>query len=59
MVLDPDMTGERLFQEISALYGKPEMLTAMRQRVRQFAHPGAAERAAIVLEEAAQSKRRQ
>jgi UDP-N-acetylglucosamine--N-acetylmuramyl-(pentapeptide) pyrophosphoryl-undecaprenol N-acetylglucosamine transferase len=58
MILDGEMTGERLFHEIEDLLHKPETLAAMRQQVRQFAHPGAAERAAIVLEEAAQSKRR-
>jgi UDP-N-acetylglucosamine--N-acetylmuramyl-(pentapeptide) pyrophosphoryl-undecaprenol N-acetylglucosamine transferase len=58
MVLDGEMSGERLFHEIEDLVHKPETLAAMRQKVRQFAHPGAAERAAIVLEEAAQSRRR-
>jgi UDP-N-acetylglucosamine--N-acetylmuramyl-(pentapeptide) pyrophosphoryl-undecaprenol N-acetylglucosamine transferase len=58
MVLDPEMSGERLFHEVDNLRHKPEMLAAIRQKVRQFAHPGAAERAAVVLEEAAQSKRR-
>ena len=58
MVLDGEMSGERLFHEVEDLFHKPETLAAMRQKVRQFAHPGAAERAAIVLEEAAQSKRR-
>lgn len=59
MVIDRDMTGERLFHEIDDLRAKPETLAAMRERVRQFAHKGAAERAATVLEEAAQSKHRQ
>jgi UDP-N-acetylglucosamine--N-acetylmuramyl-(pentapeptide) pyrophosphoryl-undecaprenol N-acetylglucosamine transferase len=58
MVLDAEMTGERLFREIEDLRAKPEILAAMRTQVRQFAHPGAAERAAAVLEEAAESKRR-
>jgi UDP-N-acetylglucosamine--N-acetylmuramyl-(pentapeptide) pyrophosphoryl-undecaprenol N-acetylglucosamine transferase len=58
MVLDSEMSGERLFHEVEQLRGNPEMLVAMRQRVRQFARPGAAERAAIVLEEAATSKGR-
>jgi UDP-N-acetylglucosamine--N-acetylmuramyl-(pentapeptide) pyrophosphoryl-undecaprenol N-acetylglucosamine transferase len=57
MILDADMCGERLFREVEGLQNKPEMLAAMRQRVRQFAKPGAAERAATVLEEAAESKR--
>jgi len=58
MVLDTEMNGERLYQEVERLRENPELLAAMRQRVRQFAHPGAAERAALVLEEAAESKRR-
>jgi UDP-N-acetylglucosamine--N-acetylmuramyl-(pentapeptide) pyrophosphoryl-undecaprenol N-acetylglucosamine transferase len=58
MISDSEMSGERLFREIEALRASPETLAAMRQRVRQFAHPGAAERAATVLEEAAKSKHR-
>jgi UDP-N-acetylglucosamine--N-acetylmuramyl-(pentapeptide) pyrophosphoryl-undecaprenol N-acetylglucosamine transferase len=58
MVLDAEMNGERLFREVNEMSAQPEMLAAMRQRVRQFAHEGAAQRAALVLEEAAQSKRR-
>jgi UDP-N-acetylglucosamine--N-acetylmuramyl-(pentapeptide) pyrophosphoryl-undecaprenol N-acetylglucosamine transferase len=57
MILDSEMSGERLFREIEELRTSPKMLTVMRQQVRQFAHPGAAERAATVLEEAAKSKR--
>jgi len=58
MVLDSEMSGERLFREVEELRNKPEFLSQIRERVRQFAKPGAAERAATVLEEAAQSKRR-
>jgi UDP-N-acetylglucosamine--N-acetylmuramyl-(pentapeptide) pyrophosphoryl-undecaprenol N-acetylglucosamine transferase len=58
MVLDLEMSGERLFHEVEDLRAKPDALAGMRKQVRQFAHPGAAERAATVLEEAAQSKRR-
>jgi UDP-N-acetylglucosamine--N-acetylmuramyl-(pentapeptide) pyrophosphoryl-undecaprenol N-acetylglucosamine transferase len=58
MVLDRDLSGERLFREVEDLRKSPEALAAMRRQVRQFAHPGAAERAAAVLEEAAESKRR-
>jgi UDP-N-acetylglucosamine--N-acetylmuramyl-(pentapeptide) pyrophosphoryl-undecaprenol N-acetylglucosamine transferase len=58
MVLDSEMSGERLFREVDELRNKPEFLSQIRERVRQFAKPGAAERAATVLEEAAQSKRR-
>jgi UDP-N-acetylglucosamine--N-acetylmuramyl-(pentapeptide) pyrophosphoryl-undecaprenol N-acetylglucosamine transferase len=53
MVLDSEMNGERLFREVEALRQNPETLAAMRQRVRAFAKPGAAERAADVLEQAA------
>ncbi len=58
MILDSEMSGERLFREVEDLRNKPESLSRMREKVRQFAKPGAAERAAMVLEEAAQSKRR-
>lgn len=54
MVLDAELTGARLFQEVEALRSDPDLLTAMRQRVRAFAKPGAAERAALILEEAAE-----
>jgi UDP-N-acetylglucosamine--N-acetylmuramyl-(pentapeptide) pyrophosphoryl-undecaprenol N-acetylglucosamine transferase len=53
MVLDRELTGERLFQEVEALRSNPGLLADMRQRVRPFAKPGAAERAARILEEAA------
>ncbi len=53
MVLDGEMNGERLFREIENLRRNPGELRRMRERVRQFAKPGAAEKAADVLEEAA------
>ncbi len=53
MVLDAEMTGERLFREVEALLKNPEELARMRKRAHGFAHPGAAERAADVMEEAA------
>lgn len=56
MVPDAELTGERLFQEVEALRANPEQLAAMRERVRTFARPGAAERAADVLENAAREK---
>lgn len=58
MVLDREMTGTRLFQEIEALRQNPDELDRMRGRVRQFASPGAAERAAEILEEAAAVKKK-
>ncbi len=53
MVPDAEMTGERLFREVELLRCAPEQRERMRERVRQFAHPGAAERAADLMEEAA------
>ena len=53
MVPDGEMSGERLFREIEALRKNQAELDLMRDRVRKFAHPGAAERAADVMEEAA------
>jgi UDP-N-acetylglucosamine--N-acetylmuramyl-(pentapeptide) pyrophosphoryl-undecaprenol N-acetylglucosamine transferase len=57
MVLDSEMNGERLFREVEALRLRPDALIAMRERVRPFAKPGAAERAAAVLEDAALKNR--
>jgi UDP-N-acetylglucosamine--N-acetylmuramyl-(pentapeptide) pyrophosphoryl-undecaprenol N-acetylglucosamine transferase len=54
IVLDKDMNGERLFRELNQLRAAPAALQQMRARVRQFAKPGAAERAADVLIEAAE-----
>jgi len=51
MVLDAEMDGERLFREVELLRNRPDELATLRERVRQFAHPAAAERAAEVLEE--------
>jgi UDP-N-acetylglucosamine--N-acetylmuramyl-(pentapeptide) pyrophosphoryl-undecaprenol N-acetylglucosamine transferase len=53
MILDREMNGERLFREVEELRQCPDLLEQMRQRVRCFAKPGAAKRAADVLEEAA------
>lgn len=57
MVLDREMTGTRLFEEIENLRQNREELERMRCHVRQFAKPGAAERAAQVLEEAAETRK--
>lgn len=54
IVLDKDMNGERLFREINQLRADSMALQQMRAHVRQFAKPGAAERAADVLIEAAE-----
>jgi UDP-N-acetylglucosamine--N-acetylmuramyl-(pentapeptide) pyrophosphoryl-undecaprenol N-acetylglucosamine transferase len=53
MVPDNELSGERLFREVESLRLDPAALAYMRKHVRQFAKPGAAERAADVLEEAA------
>ncbi len=54
LVLDADLSGQRLFEEVEQLRTNPEQLRSMREKAQQFARPGAAERAAAVLEEAAQ-----
>ncbi len=53
MVLDGELSGRRLFEEIETLRLDRNQLELMRQQVKQFAKPGAAERAASVLEETA------
>jgi UDP-N-acetylglucosamine--N-acetylmuramyl-(pentapeptide) pyrophosphoryl-undecaprenol N-acetylglucosamine transferase len=55
MVLDADMNGARLFEEVQWLRANCAELEQMRERVKQFAHSRAAERAAEVMEEAAAS----
>ncbi len=52
LVLDREMDGGRLFEEVEKLRTHPEMLHRMGERARTFAHPDAARRAANVLEEA-------
>jgi len=51
LVLDKDMTGARLVQEIGELASNPSLLDQMAANARTLAHPGAAERAVHVLEE--------
>jgi UDP-N-acetylglucosamine--N-acetylmuramyl-(pentapeptide) pyrophosphoryl-undecaprenol N-acetylglucosamine transferase len=51
LVLDRDMDGGRLFEEIGKLRSQPTLLAEMGERSRAFAHPNAARRAAEVLEE--------
>jgi UDP-N-acetylglucosamine--N-acetylmuramyl-(pentapeptide) pyrophosphoryl-undecaprenol N-acetylglucosamine transferase len=58
MIPDREMNGLRLFKEIESLCDNREQLEVMRVRVRQFAKPGAAERAAEILEEAAARKKK-
>ena len=52
LVRDAEFTGERLFSVVSEL-AAPETLERMGQAARQFAKPGAARRAAEILETAA------
>jgi UDP-N-acetylglucosamine--N-acetylmuramyl-(pentapeptide) pyrophosphoryl-undecaprenol N-acetylglucosamine transferase len=52
LVLDREMDGGRLFEEVETLRTHPELLHRMGERARAFAHPDAARRAANVLEEA-------
>jgi UDP-N-acetylglucosamine--N-acetylmuramyl-(pentapeptide) pyrophosphoryl-undecaprenol N-acetylglucosamine transferase len=53
MILDRDITGERLFQEVISMMSAPDELRAMGEMARALAKPGAAARAAEVLEEVA------
>jgi UDP-N-acetylglucosamine--N-acetylmuramyl-(pentapeptide) pyrophosphoryl-undecaprenol N-acetylglucosamine transferase len=57
LVLDHDWNGSKLVEEVEALRKTPDELEHMRQRVRAFAHPDAADRAAAVLVEAANHKK--
>jgi UDP-N-acetylglucosamine:LPS N-acetylglucosamine transferase len=50
VVLDAEMTGPRLVEEVLRLAGKPERLAEMGRSARKFARLGAAQRAADVLE---------
>jgi UDP-N-acetylglucosamine--N-acetylmuramyl-(pentapeptide) pyrophosphoryl-undecaprenol N-acetylglucosamine transferase len=50
MVLDAEFTGPRLVEEVSRLARDPDLLKVMGEAARSFAKPGAASRAADVLE---------
>jgi UDP-N-acetylglucosamine--N-acetylmuramyl-(pentapeptide) pyrophosphoryl-undecaprenol N-acetylglucosamine transferase len=50
MVLDAEWSGQRLVEEVRRLSQSPELLIAMGVAARSFAQPGAARRAAEVLE---------
>jgi UDP-N-acetylglucosamine--N-acetylmuramyl-(pentapeptide) pyrophosphoryl-undecaprenol N-acetylglucosamine transferase len=52
LVLDQEMDGGRLFEEVEKLRARPERLQRMGERARTFAHPDAARRAASALETA-------
>jgi UDP-N-acetylglucosamine--N-acetylmuramyl-(pentapeptide) pyrophosphoryl-undecaprenol N-acetylglucosamine transferase len=53
MVRDSEMSGEKLFAAIRELADSSDALARMGQAARQFAKPGAARRAADILEEVA------
>ena len=53
LVPDDQMTGEKLFEVVSALWHSSGALEAMASAARAFARPGAAARAAGILEEEA------
>ncbi|HUP04414.1 MAG TPA: undecaprenyldiphospho-muramoylpentapeptide beta-N-acetylglucosaminyltransferase [Bryobacteraceae bacterium] len=53
LVKDSEMTGQRLFAVVSELTAAPETLAAMSHAARRLARPGAAARAAVILEETA------
>lgn len=50
LFIDKDWTGQAFFDTVSTLLRTPERLTQMSQAARKLAHPGAAERAATILE---------
>jgi UDP-N-acetylglucosamine--N-acetylmuramyl-(pentapeptide) pyrophosphoryl-undecaprenol N-acetylglucosamine transferase len=57
IVEDKELTGQRLFDEVNRLASKPEILGKIRAALRPFAKPGAAERAADLLEDLAGVRR--
>lgn len=56
LVIDADWTGERFVNEVTSLLAEPGRLEKMSAAARAFAHPGAARRAADVLESLAAKK---
>jgi UDP-N-acetylglucosamine--N-acetylmuramyl-(pentapeptide) pyrophosphoryl-undecaprenol N-acetylglucosamine transferase len=50
LVMDSEMTGARLVEEVTRLMNEPGLLEKMGSAARGFARPGAAQRAADVLE---------
>jgi UDP-N-acetylglucosamine--N-acetylmuramyl-(pentapeptide) pyrophosphoryl-undecaprenol N-acetylglucosamine transferase len=51
LVFDSQMDGGRLFEEVAKLSSQPGVLRHMGEQARTFSHPGAARRAADVVEE--------
>ncbi len=58
LVEDRGMTGEKLFAEIAQLAANEGALERMSEAARGLAHPGAARRAADILEEVARKERK-
>lgn len=56
LVLDRDMNGQKLFEEVMALSGTDGALETMGRAARSFARPGAAGRAADILESLASGR---
>lgn len=56
LVLDREMNGRRLFDEVKALGEDPEVLSEMGEKARTFAHPDAARRAADLLEQVSRGR---
>jgi len=56
IILDQELTGERVFKQVEELRKDPEQLARMRESLRSLARRGAAQRAVDVLEEAAYQK---
>jgi UDP-N-acetylglucosamine:LPS N-acetylglucosamine transferase len=52
-VEDKEMTGDRLYREVTKIASEPGALEAMSAKVRAFARAGAAQRAADLLEQLA------
>ncbi len=50
LVLDAEMSGARLVEEVTAMAAEPGLLERMEQAARAFSKPGAARRAAEILE---------
>jgi len=50
MVLDSELSGQRLVDEVTRLCQSPDLLKVMGEAARSFAKPDAARRAAEVLE---------
>jgi UDP-N-acetylglucosamine--N-acetylmuramyl-(pentapeptide) pyrophosphoryl-undecaprenol N-acetylglucosamine transferase len=55
LIEDREMTGQKLFDTVTRLAADPAALTRMGAAAREMSHPGAARRAADVLEEVARA----